>query len=91
MELGGGGWSWVEVGAGFSNTHLISCNSFRYVKMCLLEVASEKCRSSHFAVGGGGGSNKFEDWVGIKNLALLHFYTLPYPTLSLLMTLNEET
>ena len=39
----------------------------------------------------GGGSNKFEDWVGIKNLALLHFYTLPYPTLSLLMTLNEET
>ena len=70
-------------------THLIRCNSFRYVKMCLLEVACEKCRSSHFAVEGG--SNKFEDWVGVKNLALLHFYTLPYPPLLLLMTLNEET
>ena len=23
MELGGGGWSWVEVGAWFSNTVLI--------------------------------------------------------------------
>ena len=21
VEVGGGGWSWVEVGAGFSNTH----------------------------------------------------------------------
>ena len=21
MEMGGGGWSWVEVGARFSNTH----------------------------------------------------------------------
>ena len=38
-----------------------------------------------------GGSNKFEDWVGVKNLALLYFYTLPYPPLLLLMTLNGET
>ena len=27
MELSGGGWSWVEVGARFSNTHL----NFEYV------------------------------------------------------------
>ena len=25
MELGGGGWSWVKVGARFNNTHLIAC------------------------------------------------------------------
>ena len=38
------------------------------------------------------GSSKFEDWVGVTNLALLHFNTLlPSPPLLLLMTLNEET
>ena len=42
--------------------------------MCLLEVASdEKCRSSHFAVGEG--ESKFEDWGGLKKLALLHVRT----------------
>ena len=25
MELGGGGWSWVKVGARFNNTRLIAC------------------------------------------------------------------
>ena len=44
--------------------HLLS---FRYVNMCLLEVASdEKCRSSHFAVGRG--PSKFRHWGwGVKN------------------------
>ena len=56
--------------------HLQHLLSFRYVNMCLLEVASdEKCRSSHFAVGGW--PSKFEDWGygGVKKWALLHFRT----------------
>ena len=38
MKLGGGGWSWVEVGARFSNAYLIILQnvlsfSRRYVKL----------------------------------------------------------
>ena len=46
---------------------LISCNSFRNVNMCLLEVAMcEKCKSCHFQLDGV--SKNFEDWgVGLKS------------------------
>ena len=36
MELGGGGWSWVEVGAQFSNTHFKSDNW--QIVLCLYVV-----------------------------------------------------
>ena len=47
--------------------HLISCNSFRNVNICLFQVVMcEKCGSSNFQ--SEGGSKQFEDWRrGIKN------------------------
>ena len=47
--------------------HLISCNSFRNVNICLFQVVMcEKCKSSNFQ--SEGGSKQFEDWRrGIKN------------------------
>ena len=36
VEVDGGGWSWVEVGARFSNTLLINSNLIKQKKISLL-------------------------------------------------------
>ena len=36
VEVDGGGWSWVEVGARFSNTPLINSNLIKQKKISLL-------------------------------------------------------
>ena len=42
MELGGGGWSWVEVGAQFSNTHIKSLASFKSLNLSNTTLLSTK-------------------------------------------------
>ena len=42
MELGGGGWSWVEVGARFSNTlYFLRYAKVRYVKSLFTNIQKE--------------------------------------------------
>ena len=68
--------------------HLISFNSFRYVNMCLLEVATEKCRTSHFAVSERGEVSLRTGGGGLKNS---RYCTFVPPPLLLLMIHHEET
>ena len=45
MELGGGGWNWVEVDAQFSNTHLKFCKTREILALTFLlwEIFRRHC------------------------------------------------
>ena len=53
MELGEGGWSWVEVGARFSNTHLI------FQKKGLKRISNIELSEKRFKILLDSGSESF--------------------------------
>ena len=51
MELGGGGWSWVEVDARFSNNQKKSKNKHHFVLPALIQINQENTSSTFNAIG----------------------------------------